>query len=52
MTKFTKQQIEELRVIMEDEFQKSFVTEDAEAAARNLYELFDLLSRSSFRPEE
>lgn len=51
MRKFTNEQLEELRLIMQDEFQKDFSIETASLAANNLFELFDLLRISSFTPK-
>ena len=50
MRKFTDQQIEGLQVIMECEFGKPFSIETAALAANNLYEIFDLMRKSSFTP--
>jgi len=52
MTKYTEEQIEELRLIMESEFNKSFTTDDAKAAGLNLMALFNLFSQSGFRPKD
>lgn len=52
MTKFTEEQIEELRLLMENEYKKSFTTDDAKLAALNLMALFNLVAESGFRSEE
>ena len=51
MRKFTDEQLEELRLILQDEFKKDFSIENASLAANSLFELFDLLRRSSFNPK-
>ena len=52
MQKFTDEQVEELREILEVEFNKPVSPEEACMAAHNLYELYDTLSDIHKKLEE